>query len=185
MVELATKYRISADQFVRMAEAGVFPEDARLELIDGEIVEMRSIGPRHAEVTSRLIDVFASLRGRATLRVQCPGRVGPYGMPEPDFVLARPRPGGHADRHPQPADLLLLVEVAESSLPYDREEKGPLYARHGIAEYWIMNLVEACLEVHREPRDGVWTERRVLAAGEEIAPLAFPDRRVRVADLLP
>ena len=185
MPETAEKYRIRADQFVRMAEEGIIAPSERVELIGGEIVAMSPVGDRHEATTSRLVEAFAGLLDRVVLRVQCSVRIGTHDLPEPDFVLARPRPDRYANGKPDPEDVLLVVEVAESSLLYDRDVKGALYAECGIPEYWILNLRENRLEVHRRAAEGGWEERLALGPEDSIAPLAFPHHEVAVDRLLP
>lgn len=184
MAEVTTRYRLTADQFLRMAEVGILPEDARLELVDGEILAMSPAGPRHHAAVSTLDDLFVPLRGHGLVRVQMSVRFGPHDRREPDLAVVRVRSDRYSARDPRADDVLLLVEVAQSSLSDDRTRKGPLYARFGVPEYWILNLSDDLLEVHREPREEGYALRRILRAGERVAPLAFPDFEVAVSDLL-
>lgn len=185
MSETAAKYRLTTEQFLRIGETGVFPEGTRVELVDGEIVEMSPTGPRHGAAVSTLLRIFRNLWDHATLRVQDSMALGEGDLREPDFVIARARADMYAHALPRPADVLLLVQVSDSSLPDDRGPKRGLYARHRIPEYWIVNLVDDRLEVHRDPADGGWRDRRILAAGDTVAPLAFPDHETAVAGLFP
>lgn len=184
MPEVATRYRLTVDQFLRMAEVGVLSEDDHLELIDGEIVQMTPADPRHASAVTRMIEIFGLLRDRAMARGQCSVHLAEHSLPEPDVALVRRRRDEYSRSHPQPEDILLLAEVARTSLRTDRERKGPLYARYGVPEYWIVNLADDVLEVYREPGEEGYALRRLLRAGERVAPLAFPDFEVAVADLL-
>jgi Uma2 family endonuclease len=175
-------HRISVEEYDRMVEADVFDEDARLELINGEIVEMTPIGPPHSSRVDRLNMFFASrLAGRAIVRVQGPVRMGRYSEPQPDVLLLKPRDDYYSKRHPGAEDVLLVVEVAQSSLAIDRDVKGPLYRGERVLEYWIVNLIDEVIEVHRssEPRI-VRTARR----GESLSPVAFPDLVIAVEDIL-
>jgi Uma2 family endonuclease len=135
------RHRITVDQYYRMGEAGVFAPDARVELIDGEVVDMAPIGTRHASAVKRLnAALSAAAQGRAIVAVQDPLRLSNDSEPEPDLMLLQPRADFYADAHPGPSDVLLLIEIADSSLEYDRSIKVPLYARHGVAEVWLIDL---------------------------------------------
>ncbi len=166
-----------------MAEAGILSEDDRVELIDGEIVEMTAIGSRHAECVGRLTELFFHLAAnRARVRGQNPVRVGPYSEPEPDLALVRPR--SYVAAHPESEDILLTVEVADTTADTDGEIKYPLYARAGILETWLVDLQEGFIEVCRKPSAGGYREIRQHGPGEQISPEALPDCRVSVDDVL-
>ena len=125
-----TRHRFTVAEYYRMAEAGIFDEDSRVELIDGDIVDMPPIGPSHSEGVDRLAETLITrLTGVARVRIQNPVHLREHNEPEPDIVLARRRQGGYAHGHPTPEDILLIVEVADSSPEYDRQTKGPMYAR--------------------------------------------------------
>jgi Uma2 family endonuclease len=180
------RYRFTADEYRRMGEAGILPEDARVELIGGEIIRMSPTGHRHVAGVNRCNRLFSRAVGeRALVSIQNPVDLGPHDEPEPDVSLLRPRTDDYADELPRPADVLLLVEVADSSLEYDRQTKLPLYAGAGIPEAWLLNLREGRLEVHREPGPEGYLVSRVYRPGERVAALAFPDLEIAVADLLP
>jgi Uma2 family endonuclease len=185
MVETVTRYRFTVDEYHRMVEAGILTEDDPVELLYGELVVMAPISIHHAFCVDRLMMVFAALLPRAHPRVQNPVTLPTESEPEPDFVLARARSRGYADRHPGPSDILLVVEVAETSQAVDRKVKAPLYAEQGIPEYWIVDIPKGRIEVHREPEEGAWTSRTSAGRGETLSPLAFPDFTVAVEDLLP
>lgn len=179
------KRRFTVDEYYRMAEAGILHEDDRIELIEGEIVQMAPIGSNHASNVDRLNRLFFERVGRrAIVRVQGPVHLGEYSEPEPDITLFRPRPDFYASAHPGPADILLLIEVADTSAAYDREVKAPLYARAGIREYWIVDLAEETLEVYRDPRPDGYRLIHRLRSGDHMAPEAFPDVEVAVDDVL-
>jgi Uma2 family endonuclease len=185
MVIFAPRHRFTVADYYKMAEAGILHEDDRVELIDGEIVEMAAIGPRHAACVARLTYVFGEgLRGRAIVWVQNPLHLGEYNEPEPDLVLARYRADFYASAHPGPEDALLVVEVADSSLLYDRTTKLPLYAQAGVPESWLVDLVHRRVHVHRDPaRDGYRTV--LTASGEDrLGPLALPDLVLTAAEIL-
>jgi len=168
-----------------MAETGVLRPDARVELLDGRIIDMSPIGSTHAGTVKRLIRIFNKVaRDRWVISVQDPLRLDDHSEPEPDFMLLKPSPDDYTSRHPQPDEVFLLVEVADASLDYDREEKLPAYGRAGVAEVWIVNLNELTIEVYREPHFTGYGSKTILRAGDTIAPLAFPDAAVDVAELL-
>jgi Uma2 family endonuclease len=185
MEEALSRYRITVEQYHRMGEAGIFPEDARVELLDGEVVAMTPIGSRHAAAVRRLMRTFGSLGDRCLPSPQCPVRLPGDSEPEPDLAILRPREDDYGGRHPGAADVLLLVEVADSSGTKDRFRKGRLYALAGIPEYWIVDLERDLLEIRLRPEGDLWGETRLLHRGDEVAPAAFPDFPVAVDSILP
>jgi Uma2 family endonuclease len=177
--------RFTVAEYERMGAAGILGEDDRVELIDGEIVEMSPIGREHAASVDQCADVLRECVGPAAIiRVQGPIQLGEHAEPQPDIALLRRRPDFYRLRLPHPEDILLLVEVADSSLNFDRRVKTPLYADAGIADFWLANLVDDLLLVHRDPGPGGYRTIRTLRRGESVAPLAFPDRAIRVSDVL-
>ncbi len=176
--------RLDVDGYYRMAEAGILASDERVELIDGEIIEMSPIGSAHAAVTDLLNELFApaALAGTVQVGVQRPVRLGAFDEPQPDLVLLRPRPDRYRSAHPGAGDVLLAVEVAASSLNFDRTTKLPLYARHGIPELWIVDLAGAAVEVCRAPRGEVYGARERLLAGL-LAPVLVPSVAIDVEAL--
>lgn len=168
-----------------MAQAGVLGEDDRVELIEGEIVEMTPISSRHAACVDRLNRLFTRCLGEAAIvRVQSPVRLSELSESQPDLALLRPKPDFYAAAHPEPGDVLLVIEVAESSPEYEQEIKIPLYGRAGILEAWLVDLRGERIEVHRKPSRRGYTEIREARRGQRIALAAFPDRELAVADLL-
>jgi len=180
-----TQHRFSVEDYYRMAETGVLRSDARVELLDGRIIDMSPIGPFHGGLVNRLSRLFNRLsNGRWLVSAQNPLRVDDHSEPEPDVMLLQPTADDYTSRHPQPKDVFLLIEVADSTLEYDREEKLPVYGRAGIAEVWIVNLQDATIEVYREPHFTGYGNKTLLRAGDQAKPLAFPDAAVDVAELL-
>ncbi|MGH9063130.1 MAG: Uma2 family endonuclease [Acidimicrobiales bacterium] len=179
------RHRFSVEDYHRLAEAGVLGEDDRVELIRGELIEMSPIGSRHAESLRRLSRALAGAVGadRAALAIQDPLRL-PGSEPQPDLMLLAPRPSGYWDAHPGPRDVLLLVEVADTTVRYDREVKLPLYAEAGVPEAWLVDMVAGRVEVHREPRPDGYRTVTLARGGDRVAPAAFPDAKVEVAPLL-
>jgi Uma2 family endonuclease len=180
-----TKHRFSVKEYYRMAETGVLRPDARVELLNGEIIDMSPIGPFHGGLVNRLIRIYGKLsNGRWQASAQNPLRLDDHSEPEPDFMLLKPSPDDYTSRHPRPDEAFLLVEVADASLDYDLEEKLPAYGHAGVAEVWIVNLRDQSLEVYREPHFTGYGSKTVVRAGDTVAPLAFPDAAVDVAELL-
>jgi len=179
------RHRFTVDEYYRMAEAGILSHDARVELVDGEIIEMSPIGRLHASRTMYLNAVFsARLGGRSTVSVQNPVRLSSRSEPQPDLALLRPRSDFYASGHPGPGDTLLVIEIADSSLVTDRDVKTPLYARAGIPETWVLNLVADTLEVYRQPSADGYRDVRILRSGDTVSPEAFPDVVLSAADIL-
>ncbi len=177
--------RYSVDDYEEMIRLGVLTENDRVELIRGEIIAKMPIGPGHSASVSNLVELIVpQVTGRAIVRSENPIRLADS-MPEPDLCLARRRPDRYAAGHPQPADIFLVAEVSDSSLDEDRTIKKALYAEAGIAEYWIVNLVDDCLEVYRDPQpDGTYREARVLRRGDIADILALPGVAVAIAEIL-
>jgi Uma2 family endonuclease len=149
------KHLTDIAEWHRMGEAGIFSPDSRMELIEGEILHLAPIGFNHAGHVARLIHTLAPLiQTKAIINAQNPVQLSDLSEPEPDFLLLHPEPNFYTSRHPTAADVLLLVEVSDSTLRFDRNQKLRLYATHAIPEYWIVNLIDNCLEVYRQPQDG-------------------------------
>jgi len=140
------------EDFHRMGEAGVLAPEARVELIEGEIFDMAPIGSRHASIVNRLNQMFVlAASGRAIVQVQGPVRLGEHSEPEPDLTLLRPSADFYRDRAPGAGDVLLIVEVSDTTQRYDRRVKVPLYARHGVPEVWVIDLENRLVHFHRQP----------------------------------
>src|SRR5215218_418183 len=161
------KHRFTVEEFRKMGEAGIFGEDDRVELVEGEIVEMAPIGWRHMESVNALTGVLADLRGASgfVVSVQNPLVLGEYGEHYPDLVLYR---AGVRGRVPGARDAMVVVEVADTSISYDRNVKLPLYARGGVPEAWLVDLRAGVVEVHSGPRAGGYGVVRTYARGENV-----------------
>ena len=182
---LVTRRRFTVDEYYRMAEAGILHADDRVELIAGEIVQMSPIGSPHAACVDRFTRVFGlQLGDRVILRVQGPVRLSPDSEPEPDIALLRPRPDFYAAGHPGPADVYLIVEVADTTLRYDRDVKVPLYAAAGIPEVWIADLTGDAVRAFREPGPDAYRQAAVYRRGDALVPVAFPQLSIRVEEIL-
>ena len=185
MVLSLVRRRFTVDEYHQMGRAGILNEDDRVELIEGEILEMTPIGRRHAAGVMRISSLFWQRFGDAgVISVQNPLRLDAHTEPQPDVALLRPRADFYEAGHPGPADILLIVEVAETSAALDRRVKLPLSARSGIPEVWLVELSKRTVTAHRDPGPGGYKTVRTLRRGETIAPLAFPDRELTVGEML-
>jgi len=164
-----TRHKVSLEEFHRMVEAGVFPEDLRLELVEGDLVEMSPIGKRHAAKVAKLTALFGPLvPQKAILFVQSPLVVGASEL-YPDLALLKPRPDFYEEELPQGRDALLVVEVAESSLRYDLQVKLPLYAQAGVPEVWVVDLLDQRVLLHRKPEGEGYREGETLGPGARLS----------------
>lgn len=164
-----------------MSETGILSEADRVELIEGEIIQMAAIGTRHATSVRRLNRVFHRLpEDRVIVDVQNPVQLSERTEPQPDVVLLKFRDDDYQTAHPVPSEVLLLVEVADSTVDNDRDVKIPIYARSLIQEVWLVDLVENCLEVYRQPTPNGYSLILKFYPSQEVAPIAFPDFTVSV-----
>ncbi|HQH70652.1 MAG TPA: Uma2 family endonuclease, partial [bacterium] len=156
------------------------------ELIEGEITQMTPIGSRHMACVMR----FSSFLHRhltpedAVVSVQNPIRLDEFNEPEPDVALLQPRADFYENQHPGPADVLLIVEVSDTTLAYDRDVKGPLYARFGIPEFWIADVENKTVTVYRAPSPRGYEEMKTFRAGQTLSPLAFPELNMAVESIV-
>lgn len=177
--------RFTVAELEQIAAAGVFGEDERFELLEGEIVQMSALGPQHSACVDRLNKRLQQMvHDRAIVRVQNPIRLGEHSQPQPDISLVQPRDDFYAGGHPEPEDVLLLIEVSESSLTYDREVKLPLYARAGIAEIWLVALLPQVVEIYLAPGENGYGEKRTARRKDTISPHGFPEVAVAVESIL-
>jgi Uma2 family endonuclease len=186
VVEYPQRHAISAEEYLRMGEAGVFAPEARLELIEGEIIEMAPIGSPHAgtvAILGRLLDRAAA--ELALLWVQNPLVVGDRSVPQPDLALLKPRVDSYTRSHPTAADVLLVVEVADTTLAFDVGTKIPLYARAGIAEVWIVDLQARALHVFRDPSASGYRTSFAASGDKKVAADLLPKVAVTVSALFP
>jgi Uma2 family endonuclease len=176
---------ITAQEYQRMGEVGILRREDRVELIEGDLIEMSPIGGAHifwVMKLTRLLTLAAGLR--AYVSVQSSVRLDDRTEPEPDIALIRPdfKPVGNAP--PATADLLLLVEVADTSLRYDKTIKAELYARHGVPEYWIVDIDAHVIHVHRNAKPAGYADIGEARPGSTLEPVLLPDLRLPIADLL-
>jgi Uma2 family endonuclease len=180
-----TKKLFTVDEYYRMAEAGILSRRQRTELINGEIIEMSPMKARHAAVVTRVNELFIpAVKGKALLRPQLPLRLNDFNEPEPDIVLLKPRQDSYASRHPGPSDVFLVVEIADSSLKYDRDVKLPLYATSRIPEVWIVDLRSDTLLVYRQPAGKTYKIALRYRESDRVSCLKFPQVEVGVDDIL-
>ena len=183
-VQVARRY-FTVDEYHRMGEAGVFSENDRVELIEGEILKMSPIGSRHAASVNRLNMLFNNLLGaRAIVSVQNPVVLNDFSEPEPDLAILKRRDDFYAEALPSPTDVLLVIEIADTSVAYDHEIKLPAYARSGIPEVWLANLPAETVEAHTELLNGSYRTVRSYRRGDSITPLHFPDLSIAFASIL-
>jgi len=175
----------SVDDYYRMVEVGLLTEGERVELIEGEVIKMSPIGSRHAACVARLTALFSRSAGvQGIVWVQNPVRLDEYNEPEPDVAVLRPRADFYAAGHPTPPDVLLLVEVADTSIEYDRQVKAPLYARAGVAEVWLVDLTSDVVEIYAQPDEGTYRSRRRVGRGESVAAGSLANLSVAVDEVL-
>jgi Uma2 family endonuclease len=179
------RHRITVDEYYRMAEVGLLAPDARVELIDGEIIDMAPIGTDHGSVMDKLNRLFVTAVGeRAIVRIQGAIRLDRSSEPLPDLALLAPRADFYRRAQPSPADLLLVIEVSDSTLRYDRDVKVPLYARHGVPEVWIVDLPNGELRIYRSPADGRYLDENSTAEPGVTPVAALPDIEIDLSGLL-
>ncbi len=185
MAALLTRRRFTVEEYHQMAQAGIFSEDDRVELIKGEVVEMTPIGSSHAACVKRLNQLFSQRVGdRALISIQDPIRIDPHSEPQPDVALLQLRQDYYASTHPNPKDILLVIEVADTSANYDRDVKIPIYAQAGIVEVWLIDLAKTCVEVYREPTSQGYERVQIVRRGERLTPQAFPQLEVTADEIL-
>ena len=181
-----TRRRFSVAEYYAMAKVGILAQNDRVELLEGDLIVMPPIGDWHAASVDRFTNVLPPrLQGRAIVRVQNPTRLNKRSEPQPDVMLLRWRDDFYQGGHPGPGDVLLLIEVAETSVDYDRGAKLSAYARAGIPEVWIVTRENRRIEAYTEPEGGAYARVRHAEAGARIAPQAFPDVVLDVDRVVP
>ena len=177
--------RFSVEEYERMGEVGIFDPADRMELLDGEIVLMSPIGPKHAGVVNRISTfLIQRISDRFTVIVQNPVRLPPRSEPQPDVMVARYRRDFYESAHPTAEDLALVIEVSDTSLRTDRTIKLPIYARQGVVEVWIVDLAARVVHVHTDPSGDQYRTVRTLAGDQPLEPTAVADLTLTVADIL-
>ena len=175
------KWHFSVSEYYRMAEAGVISPQDHVELIEGEVVKMSPIGSRHAACVRRLDALLNSQAGQlAQVSVQSPVRLDDFSEPEPDVALLRPRDDFYAEKHPRPEDVLLIIEVADTSVEYDRSIKLPLYARANIPQILIVDLPAEVIESYTEPLNGAYQKFIRARRGESVELISLSNVTISV-----
>ncbi|MGI9054504.1 MAG: Uma2 family endonuclease [Pyrinomonadaceae bacterium] len=159
--------KFRTDEVYQMMEMGILPEESGWELIDGEIIERMTIGSRHASIVRRLEKYLERNFGDFVMvSGQNPIHIDEHNEPEPDIALLKPREDFYAEKHPAPDDVLLVIEVSDSTLEYDRETKKTLFAEAGIGEFWLVNLKQNTIETYSNPANGTYYQMRIFERGE-------------------
>ena len=183
-----TRHKLTTRDFERLGAAGILDADLRIELIEGDLIDMPPIGPGHASVSNRLTRLLV-LRAADAAIVSVANSIAlpPWSMPQPDFTLLRPRADEYASALPGAADVLLAVEVADTTLRFDRTVKSRVYASHGVAEYWIVEVEARRMHVLRDPQPtaGVFASEQVLEPPFEVAPRALAQLRIASDEIWP
>ena len=177
------RHKLSVDDFHKLGEAGVLNAESRVELLNGELVDMAPIGDWHAGVVAALTELLVKRAAHTTVWIQNPVRFAADTELQPDVTLLRRREDFYRSGTPVPSDVLLLIEVSDTTLAYDRGPKLDLYSRHGIQEVWIVNLPDQCLEAFRDPSAEGYRARSRYGAGDLVSALAMPALSVEVATL--
>jgi Uma2 family endonuclease len=184
MVPTTLRRRFTVEEYHRMGAVGILSPGDRVELIEGEIVQMSPIGSKHAAFVDFLTRVFSTGVGRrAIVRVQSPVRIGDASEPQPDLMLLKPKIDFYASGHPGPGEVLLLIEVADSFAESDRVIKLPMYAGAGIGEAWLVDMDERRIEVYWNPQGHAYASSRIYSRRTSVSPQAFPDMRVSIDEL--
>jgi Uma2 family endonuclease len=185
MTDWITRHPITVEEYYRMAEAGILAPDARVELIEGEIIDMPPNGAEHGGTVAQLSRLLVEAVGKyAYVFPQSSIRLSDLSEPVPDLALVRPRADFYKKEHPRPADTLLIIEVSGSSLRYDAQVKAPLYARHGIPEYWIVDLSARQVRFLRSPDSGQYTDITSTQIPGVVSPVALPGVRIDLGGVL-
>lgn len=175
---------ITVSEYDRMIEAGIYTENDRIELLNGEIIEIMPKGTKHTSANSKIIRFFIKLFGdKLIVRSQDPIRLDDFSEPEPDVVLAIWDDKEYSENHPTPKDILLIMEISDTTLAYDREIKSQAYARNGIQQYLLLNLQNETLEEYREPSADGYGAKRTYRSGDVFNLVAFPEIEIKFEDL--
>jgi Uma2 family endonuclease len=176
--------KFTVEQYHKMLESGILTEDDRVELIRGEIIEMSPIGTKHAACVNRLVNLLAQLLGkRVIVAAQNPIALNDNSEPQPDVALLKPRDDFYATAHPQPQDIFLLIEVADSTVMYDREEKIPLYGAANIIEVWLVDINAQIVEVYQQPIAAGYQHIQKFTCGQTLSISAFPEVKITVNEI--
>ncbi|AFY60292.1 Uma2 family endonuclease [Synechococcus sp. PCC 6312] len=176
---------LTVQEYHHMIEAGILASDERVELIQGQLYKMTAKGTAHSAAVTRIDRIFSQqLANQALLRLQDPVQLSDFSEPEPDIAIVKVDPLDYEDHHPTPAEIFLLIEVADSTLRRDRDLKVPVYGQSGIREYWILDVQQRCLYVFRQPSPSGYQDEQQLTEQDTVTPLAFPNCRIAVKAFL-
>lgn len=177
--------RLSVQDYHQMSESGILQPDERVELLEGQIIQMAAKGTAHSAAVTRIERLLRNCLGdRVLLRFQDPVRLNDYSEPEPDVAVVQLNTLLYEDHHPIPSEVFLLIEVSDATLKFDREVKAPAYARSGIAEYWVVDVNGRKLHVYRVPNADGYQSEAILSEELTVIPLAFPDCVIAVREML-
>lgn len=178
-------HKFDVEQYQQMGKAGIFHPESRVELIEGEIIVMTPIGLKHSVTINRTASfLYSKVQLSGVISIQNSIRLPDYSEPQPDIVILNPRDDFYAEKFPQAEDVLLLIEVADSSVRYDQTAKLSLYAKYGILEYWIANLERNVLEIYREPQNLNYFKQTVVDTNLiSFSPIAFPEMTMTLRDI--
>ncbi len=177
--------RFTVEEFHKMTEAGILPEESGWEIIDGYIVDKMSIGSKHAGTVKRLSEMLRDLtRSQAIVSIQDPVHIDKYNEPEPDIALLKRRDDFYTESHPMPDDVLLLIEISDSTVETDRTVKKTLYAEAGIEEFWLVNLQENTIECYSSPKNGSYRLAQIFETGETVASKKIENLVLQVEEIL-
>lgn len=175
----------SVEEYHQMVRAGILTENDRIELINGEFIAMSPVGSKHASCVKRLNILFSKhLQGNFIVSVQDPIQLNDYSEPEPDLAILKPRPDFYAEAHPRPDDVLLIIEVSDTTLDYDQEVKVPLYAKAAIPEVWIINLPQSTIEIYTTPQTGLYRKAEFFKSGDPLVSSVFPELKISADQVL-
>ena len=185
--EIPKSRKFTVEEYHLMAEVGILHPDERVELIDGEVTLMAPVGPQHLWSVNLLNSSLAELvvEGRVIVQIQSPIRLDDNFQPEPDVALLTPQSRANSSALPGPNDILLIMEVSDTTLAYDRDVKSRIYAQANIPETWVMNLVDDCIEGFSQPGPEGYAQHTIYWRGDTISPSTLPDVEFAVDDLLP
>lgn len=177
--------KFTTDEYQKMTRLGILPEESGWEIINGEIIRKMAIGSKHAGTVKKINRILAAkLANEFIVAVQDPIHLDEYNEPEPDIAVLKFRKDIYTESHPTPGDVLVLIEVSDSTIKYDRETKKNLYAEHGIVEFWLVDLTEEKIEVHTQPRRGIYHNIQIFGQDEELITSAIDNLTLNVNEIL-
>jgi Uma2 family endonuclease len=179
------KHRVTLNEWHKMGKYNIFEPQTRIELINGEMIDMAPIGPPHGGRVKRLNHLFSKQLGdSAIVSVQDPIQLNDDSEPEPDIAILRPEPNFYSERHPTPDDILLLIEVSDSTINYDRDKKLPLYAKNAIIEIWLVDLGAKVVEIYLDPQPQGYATKNIAEPGDILMPSQLPHVTITVSEIL-